>query len=178
MTGDLQHPPIVLTQSRAALAPAVVLGLVALVMGLTIAPGHWMVDGLFPAEWLLVPGGAAFLMAGLYALARPGRLSLSPAGVEYRLLLWTRNAPWSAVSKVGRWSYRGAERGVSLSLASGRTWNLASGWPIDTATLAALVAEARQQWRDGSAAAAVPPPTWSAPERAPTVTPGRFWRGA
>jgi hypothetical protein len=123
----------------------VIFGLILLFAGMVIQPNHWMVRGLFPAEWLLIPAGVGFTGVGLIALVRPGRLTLSPAGLEYRLLLSTRLIPWGAVQNVGLYSYRRRE-GVSLRLNSGQTVHLPGGWPIGARELASQIMQARAQW--------------------------------
>jgi hypothetical protein len=92
----------------------VIFGLATLFAGVTIQPNHWMLDGLFPVEWFLVPAGVGVTGVGLIAFVRPGRLTLSPAGIEYRILLSTRRMPWGAVQNIGLWSYRYDERDPSI----------------------------------------------------------------
>ena len=80
MLGSLQQPPIVLNQSRVVAVLGVLFGLGGLATGLTIQPNHWMVDGLIPAEWLLIPCSIAFMAMALLALVRFRRWPSSIGG--------------------------------------------------------------------------------------------------
>ncbi|MDB5429504.1 MAG: hypothetical protein JWP35_620 [Caulobacter sp.] len=146
MTGSLQSPPIVLTQSRLMLGAIGLIGLPVLAFGFYMPQHHYMIDGLIPAEWVLIPGGALTILFGALGMIRPGRLTLSPAGIGYRLMLSERRLAWREVRGVGFWSHNGREMGVSLALASGRPLRLASGWGMDKHALARLVEEARVKW--------------------------------
>ena len=149
MLGSLQQPPIVLNQSRVVAVLGIVFGLGGLVTGLTIQPNHWMVDGLIPAEWLLIPCSIAFTAMALLALVRPARLTLSPAGLEYRIFLSTRRAPWPEVGAIGVWQYGRGQAGVGVTLRSQQPLRLAGGWPLPTQDLAGLIEQARRHWAPG-----------------------------
>ena len=146
MTGNLQSPPIVLTQSRLMLAGVALVGVAVIASSYVIPYDHYMVDGLIPAEWIVIPGGGLALLFGVLGVFRPGRLTLSPSGVGYRLMLSEKQVPWRDVRGVGFWAHNGREMGVSLALASGKPMMLASGWGMEKQALARLVEEARVMW--------------------------------
>jgi hypothetical protein len=146
MSSQILELPIVLEQCRIKLAPVVFCGILSLVFGLSIQPNYWMVDGLIPAERLLVPIGVGLIVLGVYVLLQPARLVLSAAGIEYRLLLSERKAPWSAVQAVGHWTYRRRPGGVRVKLRTGQALRLAGGWPLETQALAELIEQTRRQF--------------------------------
>ena len=145
MTPDLRDPPIVVSQPRAMMLIAIIPGLFILAMGMTVQPNHWMIDGSIPVEWLLIPGGAITAGAGLVGFIRPGRLTLSPAGLEFRQLLSTRRAPWNAIQVAGIYTYRGLQA-VSVRFYAGQSLQLAAGWPLEARALANLINQARSEW--------------------------------
>ncbi len=147
---DFDGSPIVLRQTRAAGAAGITIGVLALGFGLSIPPGHLLLDGLFPVEWFAVPAGALALAAGLISLVWPGRLILAPEGFVYRLLLRTQAAPWSAVAAVDLYLLRGEPRSISFRLVTGKRVTLAGGWPYDARSMQSLVQRARAQWTQGA----------------------------
>jgi hypothetical protein len=144
MSPDFARAPVVIVQSRALLIFGLGFWLLCFVIGLTMPWRHYMLDGLIPAEWILIPGSAGLFLVTAIAAMRPARITLSQDRFEYRFLLSDKKIAWSQIGSIGFWSHRGVERGVTLLLRNGQRINLAGGWPIPMRDLANRLEAARR----------------------------------
>jgi hypothetical protein len=113
----------------------------------------------FPFEWVVIPAALLIIAGGLWMTARPGRLTLSPDGLGYRLAFSNHHLAWAAIRGVAARTRNGKPAALTLALASNEPLVLAGGWPMERMALAQLIEDARRQWS--------PPGTYETPVNTP-----------
>jgi hypothetical protein len=143
MSTDLASAPVVIVQSLRLLIFGLVFWSLCFVIGLIMPWHHYLLDGVVPAEWVLIPGSAGLFLLTAIAAMRPAKITLSQERFEYRFLFSDKQIAWGQIGSIGFWSHRGAEHGVTLTLRNGQRINLAGGWPIPARELANRIEAAR-----------------------------------
>ena len=148
MRGSLDQPPIVLrTDRRRALLRLLVLAVFASILS-PVARTDWMSNGW---AWTVIGIFGLLALASLWELVWPGRLVITPEGIELRDL-WRRGrwtwaeARWFRPAANRFYRFVGFDDAREPSRRGGAINDLNQDWELAPADLAELLNRARARW--------------------------------
>ena len=147
VSGSVESPPLVIRQSRHQSIYWLLCGGAVLGLGLSGAPGQNVIGGLVPASLGITYAGCLLLLLSAIVWARAGRITISSAGLRYRLFLGSRIVRWGEIAGVHtRATVRGKPNGVSITLSTGQPLRLTGHWPVSRDELDRVIRQARREW--------------------------------